>query len=165
MVGVINPNSTQTLAGQILAAKNAKSERAPGEQAPTAETSATPTPHVGSHGALTTGMIIGIVIGIVALVGVCAALCFFIGRHKSMKEALKRSDAVAMTKLVGVGGDMGQGSQKNQCMSSFPQAPSFTQPPQTPLGEYPQDFGSSLPAYGSPHMGHPEMNRSHASYQ
>jgi hypothetical protein len=118
MVGVINPNSTQTLAGQILAAKNAKSERAPGEQAPTAETSATPTPHVGSHGALTTGMIIGIVIGIVALVGVCAALCFFIGRHKSMKEALKRSDAVAMTKPVGVGGDMGQGSQKYQYMSS-----------------------------------------------
>ncbi|KNG48729.1 extracellular serine-rich protein [Stemphylium lycopersici] len=104
MVGAINPNSTQTLASQVHAAAVADFQVAPGEPIP-AEASSTlssaPTsigPPGGSGGddgdhSLSTGAIAGIVVGGVAFLAICAALFFFVGRSKTLKETIKRQDA------------------------------------------------------------------------
>ncbi|KAH9878771.1 hypothetical protein IAQ61_002045 [Plenodomus lingam] len=111
MVGVINPNSTHTLAKQIEWAENADFQVAPGEPIPAeAGTSTTfanapasssspssaeaPTDSSSSH-KLSGGVIAGIVVGVVAFIVVCAALFYFVGRSKSLKENLKRKDANA----------------------------------------------------------------------
>lgn len=101
MVGAINPNSTQTLAAQIQAAKDADFQLAVGDPVPK-EASSTilngPTAaatHAASSGGshLSGGAIAGIVVGAVAFLVCCAALFFFVGRSKSLKEVIKRQDA------------------------------------------------------------------------
>jgi hypothetical protein len=104
MVGVINPNSTQTLASQIEAAKNADFMVAPGDKIPSeasstlhvpSATAQPPTaPASDHHHTLSGGAIAGIVVGGVAFLVICAALFFFIGRTKSLKEILARKDAI-----------------------------------------------------------------------
>lgn len=126
MVGVINPNGTQTLDAQIRSAKSADYQLAPGDavpkeatstlvNAPTSSPSATPPPATntgGGHGhGLSGGAIAGIVVGAVAFLVLCAALFFFVGRSKSLKEVLDRQDATAAraSTAPGVGGpEMGQ---------------------------------------------------------
>lgn len=108
MVGVINPNDTQTLDAQIKAAETADFQVAPGEpipaeasstlvNAPTVTATATSTPAASNNSShkLSGGAIAGIVVGSVAFLIVCAALFFFIGRSKSLKEVLHRQDAAA----------------------------------------------------------------------
>jgi hypothetical protein len=110
MVGVINPNRTQTLASQVQAAAAADYQVAPGDpipaeatstlalpsstSAPTSSASSAPPPSGGggSH-TLSTGAIVGIAVGGVAFLIICAALFFFVGRSKSLKEVIKRQDA------------------------------------------------------------------------
>lgn len=101
MVGAINANSTQTLASQIQAAKDADFQLAVGDPVPKEATStilngptASPT-HAASSGGthLSGGAIAGIVVGAVAFLVCCAALFFFVGRSKSLKEVIKRQDA------------------------------------------------------------------------
>jgi len=153
MVGAINPNSTQTLEKQIEAARNAKFQVAPGEPMPNeGGASPTPDPQPAGPSKISKGVIIGIAVGIVAFIGMCAALSFFIGRSKSLKEVVRRQDEGAVMKPVGVGGGYTELGYQH---SAFPQ------PPQTPQAGYPQDFGSPLPAYASPHMG---LSGQHGSY-
>src|SRR5690242_5713631 len=101
MVGAINANSTQTLASQIQAAQKADFQIAVGDPIPNEATStilnaptSTPSPaHPPSSGAhLSGGAIAGIVVGGVAFLVICAALFFYVGRSKSLKEVLKRQD-------------------------------------------------------------------------
>lgn len=112
MVGVINPNDTFTLAKQITAAAKADFMVAPGDKIPSEASStlsvpssmATSTPTGASsssnenHGhKLGAGAIAGIVVGAVAFLVICAALFFYVGRTKSLKEVIKRQDATVKT--------------------------------------------------------------------
>lgn len=113
MVGAINPNSTQTLAYQKTQAKQAKFMVVPGDplpaegsaslSAPAGAATSTPPPSSSnqSHGVhLSGGAIAGIVVGAVAFLIICAALFFFVGRTKSLKEVLKRNDATIANKTT-----------------------------------------------------------------
>ncbi|KAF2734022.1 hypothetical protein EJ04DRAFT_564591 [Polyplosphaeria fusca] len=111
MVGAINPNSSQTLAFQKQKAKEAKFMVAPGEPLPAegsaslsapagiaTSTSAPPPVSSQPHGVhLSGGAIAGIVVGAIAFLVICAALFFFVGRTKSLKEVMKRHDATNKT--------------------------------------------------------------------
>lgn len=105
MVGVINPNATQTLDKQIIAAKEASYQLKPGDPIPAEGTgsligtaTAAPTSsssNNGSHGhSLSGGAIAGIVVGAVAFLVVCAALFFYVGRTKSLKEAISHKETM-----------------------------------------------------------------------
>jgi hypothetical protein len=109
MVGVINPNDTQTLDGQIKAAQSAGFQVAPGDPIPNEATStlgngptaapsvpSTPVSSGGSH-KLSGGVIAGIVIGAIAFLLICAALFYFVGRSKSLGEVIRRQDATVRT--------------------------------------------------------------------
>ncbi|KAF2660149.1 hypothetical protein K491DRAFT_754771 [Lophiostoma macrostomum CBS 122681] len=108
MVGVINPNTTQTLDKQKDYAKHADYMVAPGEKIPgegtstlsgptgAATASSAPSSSNRPHG-LSGGAIAGIVVGGVAFLAICAALFFFIGRTKSLKEVMNRNDATVKT--------------------------------------------------------------------
>ena len=155
MVGVINPNGTQTLDAQIRAAKQADFQVAPGEAIPkeatstlvngptSAPTSAPPPSSGGSH-KLSGGVIAGIVVGAVAFLVICAALFFYVGRSKSLKEVLKRQEATNRTSATPGGGpDMGQqfGHQATYPAQQSAYSPGFT--PGQP------DYGmNSPPMYG-----------------
>ncbi|KAH7089893.1 hypothetical protein FB567DRAFT_590684 [Paraphoma chrysanthemicola] len=160
MVGAINPNSTQTLAAQIQSAKSATLQLAPGDAIPReGGASSTPTSTSGPPSQqnptpphkLSTTIIVGIIVGIVAFIGLCAALFFFIGRSKSLKEIVRKHDEGAQMKPVGVGvvGNSGY-SELGVAMHQFPV------PPQTPQSGYQNEgaWGSPAPAYSSPVVGH-----------
>ena len=108
MIGVINPNETQTLEGQIQAAKEATLMVKPGDPIPAeassslsapssqATSSSTSTPAVSEvhHHGLSGGAIAGIVVGGVAFVLICALLFFFVGRTKTLKDVMKYRDSM-----------------------------------------------------------------------
>jgi hypothetical protein len=164
MVGVINPNSTQTLASQVHAAAAADFQVAPGEPIPAEATSTlsnaptstgTSTPNSGGNGGghtLSTGAIVGIAVGGVAFLAICAALFFFVGRSKSLKEVIKRQDATNnydpnMSQQYG-GSGYGHGGLASP---GFPSpSPGYATPPP---GHRP-DYGfSSPPQYGQHGVG------------
>jgi hypothetical protein len=104
MVGAINPNSTQTLASQIQAARDADFQLAVGDtvpkeatstilNGPTTAPSTAAAPASGGGSKLSGGAIAGIVVGAVGFLVICAALFFYVGRSKSLKEVIKRQDA------------------------------------------------------------------------
>ncbi|KNG52876.1 extracellular serine-rich protein [Stemphylium lycopersici] len=91
MVGVINPNDTQTLHGQILAAARADYQLAPGDPVPKeASSTLTSSPTASSEGdlqsadrsppALSPSAIAGITVGGVLFLSLCAGLLFFFKR-------------------------------------------------------------------------------------
>jgi len=111
MVGVINPNSTQTFAIQHEFSQNATQEFSPGETyfepelgSTRTRGSSTPTSTPGGasghdlveadhpHG-LSPGAIAGIVIASVFAVAVAAAVIYICGRQKTINEILHRQSA------------------------------------------------------------------------
>lgn len=162
MVGAINANSTHTLASQIQLAKNADFQIAVGDPIPNEATSSilnapTSTPaHSSSSGGgggahLSGGAIAGIVVGGVAFLVICAALFFYVGRSKSLKEVLKRQD-----------GNANRASTPGPDMSYMPHD---SQVPR---------YGSPAPAYGQHNVGEqypsgwqgsPQMHQGHLSMQ
>lgn len=161
MVGAINPNSTQTLASQIQAAKNADFQLAVGDPVPNEATSSilngpTSTPESSSSSGgvhLSGGAIAGIVVGGVAFLAICAALFFFVGRSKSLKEVIKRQDANANTNRTSTPGpDMGYMGHDNQI-------PRFGSPA-PPYGQH--NVGEPYP---SGWQGSPQMHQGHLSMQ
>jgi plastocyanin len=117
MIGVINPNATESLQVQRQFAKNSTFQLNPGEPFPaeaastmasltmppsstaTSTSSTSPssspssTPPASSHSGLSTGAIVGIAIGAAAVALLAAALFFYIGRTQSYKHALNRQSA------------------------------------------------------------------------
>ena len=97
MVGVINPNSSVSLANQYQAAVAAPYELAPGQPFP-AEGSGTPTSAPSSPAAnptntassshLSGGAIAGIAIGAIFVLLLAAALFYFVGRSKTYRDIL-----------------------------------------------------------------------------
>ena len=111
MVGVINPNSTQTFAMQHEFSQNATQEFSPGEtffepELGSTRTRGSPTPTSTSgaaggsnlveadhpHG-LNPGVIAGIVIAAVFSVVIAAAVIYICGRQKTINEILHRQSA------------------------------------------------------------------------
>lgn len=111
MIGVINPNSTETFAQQFNYTQNATLEFSPLEYfpkesafsrtttatgasstptAPPASTSTTPAA-TSSHTSLGAGPIAGIAIGGFAVAVLAAALIYMCGRHKTVNEILRQS--------------------------------------------------------------------------
>lgn len=115
MVGVINPNDTETFAIQQAYAKNSTLMLSPGEYFPkeTAQStsttasatssstssaistptssSSTPTPAPSSKPALSGGAIAGVAIGGLAVLLIGAALLYLCGRQKTMGEIIRHS--------------------------------------------------------------------------
>lgn len=170
MVGVINPNATQTLSAQKLAAKNADWKLVPGDpipeegrsslsipsSTPTVTATVTPSPAVHHSGGLSGGAIAGIVVGSVAFLISCAALFFYVGRSKSLREIIKRQDAtVARTSA---NPEMGH--------SQFaPDSSGFHTSYGSPDLGHANRYSNQLPAYGQHNAtdGHPFMNPHHMS--
>ena len=97
MVGVINPNDTQTLHAQVVAAAKADFQLAPGELVPQEASSTLPNaPAASSHGAstlpsqhpsgLSTAAILGIVFGVIGLIALVAGILFLLGRRARAKR-------------------------------------------------------------------------------
>lgn len=153
MIGVINPNETQTFAAQEQAAKDSTFMVKPGDPIPkegsaslsatgaaataTATNSSAPTSHGGVH--LGGGAIAGIVIGAVAFLVLAAALFFYVGRTKSLKEMMHRRDATITRTEPSEAGWNG---------SQHPGTPGFS--PQPPFSPAHSEFGpqGQLPPYG-----------------
>ncbi|KAF2471382.1 uncharacterized protein BDR25DRAFT_334001 [Lindgomyces ingoldianus] len=145
MVGVINPNATQTLDDQIESAKEAKFMVAPGQPLPgeassslsvpsstsTSSPTSTPVPtHSSHHSNLSGGAIAGIAVGAAAFLVICAALFFYIGRTKSLKEVLDRRDAtVTKTTPMTAGTEFGTPGTPGYPSQLSPQAEYSTHPP------------------------------------
>jgi hypothetical protein len=105
MIGVINPNSTQTLEAQSKAAGESSFQLKPGDPIPKEASHSMPNSPTGlvappssdsnHHGGISGGAIAGIVVGAVAFLVMCAALFFYVGRAKSLKEMVKHKDKEA----------------------------------------------------------------------
>ena len=146
MVGVINPNDTQTLDKQIESARDATFQVKPGDPIPAEASSslvgpATPTQSTSSsnssHGhTLSGGAIAGIVVGGIAFLVMCAALFFYVGRTKSLKEVIKHKEATTSP-------------NPNNGGFGGPQSPGY---PPTPQPFSPNmghaEMGGQLPTYG-----------------
>ncbi|KAJ4398465.1 hypothetical protein N0V91_010170 [Didymella pomorum] len=162
MVGAINPNSTQTLASQIQAAKNADFQLAVGDPVPNEATSTilngptgSSTPSSSGGGThLSGGVIAGIVVGAVAFLVICAALFFYVGRSKSLKEVIKRQDANT--------GNPNRASTPGPDMGYMPHDQNVPRygSPAPPYGQH--NVGEQYP---SGWQGSPQMHQGHLSMQ
>jgi len=102
MIGVINPNSTQTFDAQLGFAKQAERQLVPGEPFPTESALPKPTSsgssssddhssHKSGGGGLSTGAIAGIAIGGAAVLILAAALLYLCGRRGGFDKAYRKS--------------------------------------------------------------------------
>lgn len=154
MVGVINPNGTQSLAAQKNYAEDADWKLIPGDPIPEegqstlSIPSSTPIPtatlppvvYDSDGSSLSGGAIAGIVVGAVAFLVICAALFFYVGRSKSLKEMLKRQDANAAH---------APGNSEMGHSQYGPNAPGLQQAPYgSPNYGQTDYYGNQLPAYG-----------------
>lgn len=89
MIGVINPNSTETLDLQEQYAINATQQIAPGEPFPSETLPAATNDH--DHHGLSAGAIAGIAIGGAAVLVLAGALVFLCGRRGGLDKAYRRS--------------------------------------------------------------------------
>jgi hypothetical protein len=108
MVGVINPTNGTSIDKQIQSAMGAKLMLTPGQSWPaegtqpgsantTSSASApnatnTNTPGITHNHKLSAGAIAGISIAAAAVVLLCAALCYFVGRSNSYKDIIKHQN-------------------------------------------------------------------------
>ncbi|KAK1781911.1 hypothetical protein QBC45DRAFT_404230 [Copromyces sp. CBS 386.78] len=102
MIGVINPNSTQTFDVQKAEVQKATFDLKPGEGWPVEEgkpstststpsSTSAPSTESGGKSGLSAGAIAGIAVGAAAVVAIVAALIFFCGRRGGFKKAYRKS--------------------------------------------------------------------------
>jgi hypothetical protein len=153
MIGVINPNDTQLFDVQEKAARDSTFMVKPGEPIPKegsatlsatglGSTSTASSDSGSSHGVhLSGGAIAGIVIGAVAFLALAAALFFYVGRTKSLKEMMHRKDDAAARPDDGV---------SNWNGSQHPGSPGFPPVPFSPAPSNTEFYGQQgqLPPYG-----------------
>ena len=113
MIGVINPNNTQTLDVQLAFTKNTTTQMVPGDPLPSetaAGTSgATPTSgassgsdsHSHSSPTLSAGAIAGIAIGGAVVILIAATLLYLCGRRGGLDRAYNRQSRHAMSPPMG----------------------------------------------------------------
>lgn len=101
MIGVINPNATESYDVQLEYAENATYQMTPGEAFPsetasssgsTSTSSSVSSSSSGSHGGLSAGAIAGIAIGGVAVIVLAAALVYLCGRRGGLDKAYNRQN-------------------------------------------------------------------------
>ncbi|KAL5117107.1 hypothetical protein ACEQ8H_004932 [Pleosporales sp. CAS-2024a] len=101
MVGAINPNASTPIETQQQKAKNSTYMLSPGEPFPLesplpsnlpSSTAIPMAPTPEKHSALSSGAIAGIVVGAVAVLALAAALFFFVGRSKKLKDEVDRKE-------------------------------------------------------------------------
>jgi hypothetical protein len=93
---------------------------------------------------LSGGAIAGIVVGAVAFLVICAALFFFVGRTKSLKEVLKRNDATVANKTT-------PNTPGTEFGTPGPQSPGFS--PFSPTQNH-AEYGN-VPPYGQHQVSDP----------
>ncbi|KAF2200257.1 hypothetical protein GQ43DRAFT_418430 [Delitschia confertaspora ATCC 74209] len=184
MVGVINPNASMTLETQIAFAKNSTLELAPGDEIPPEATGSltqatngpTATPSAGANSAstekhdhkstsLSGGAIAGIVVGCVAFLAICAALFFFVGRTKSLKEAINRNVATVTKITPGAPGTPAPFSDYGSPMAS-PMLHGYSPVPSPGMHHQSGDFSNmntQLPPYQQHGVGEPQFKQWGAS--
>ncbi|KAK8195212.1 uncharacterized protein BKA78DRAFT_351114 [Phyllosticta capitalensis] len=96
MVGVINPASNQSLNYQHEKAVTAEYQLAPGQSWPaegakSSSTSSTSSSSSSHHSHLSGGSIAGIVVGVIAFVGVACALVFYVARTRTYDKVFRQS--------------------------------------------------------------------------
>ena len=134
MVGVINPNSSVSLANQYQAAVAAPYELAPGQPFP-AEGSGSPTSAPSSPAASATnsaassssshlsgGAIAGIVVGVIFVLLLAAALFYFVGRSKTYRDILGGKGSSAPGGQGSQMGDLGPWSPAGPMSPALPDA-------------------------------------------
>ncbi|KAK4147686.1 uncharacterized protein C8A04DRAFT_33825 [Dichotomopilus funicola] len=158
MVGVINPNSTQTLEKQLEFANEATYQLMPGEPFPSETPVPTPTPGAGppddnhnSNGSgggsgLSAGAIAGIAIGGAAVLILGAVVVYLCGRRGGFDKAYRRSAlpggggnggaaaVAAAGATAGAAGANGDNRSPNMVEANYPKSPGQT----------------TLSSYGSP---------------
>jgi hypothetical protein len=144
MIGVINPNSTHTLAKQIEYAKNTTFQLAPGEPwpsetprptagptdsipGPSSSPDAAPADSGSSSNNLSAGAIAGIAIGGAAVLILAGALLYLCGRRGGFDKAYRKSVALG-------GGGGGASTQSPMVEARYPDGPAGS--PGYPPSEY-----------------------------
>lgn len=133
MVGVINPNATQTYDIQLDYAKNASYQMTPGEAFPS-ETASSSSPSssanaasgttsgssANNHHVLSTGAIAGIAIGGAAVLILAAALLYLCGRRGGLDKAYgRRSQATVLQGPMGPMPDAKYGGPRSPGQETF----------------------------------------------
>jgi hypothetical protein len=105
MIGVVNPNSTETLDIQLQYALNATYQLEPGQPFPSETLAPTSTPGASNsqddgHNHLSAGAIAGIAIGGAAVLVLAGALVFLCGRRGGLNMGYRRSTATMQPPMV-----------------------------------------------------------------
>ncbi|OMP85334.1 hypothetical protein BK809_0004004 [Diplodia seriata] len=168
MVGVVNPNKSTSLEVQKQKAKDSAFALSPGEKFPdegasssvlsgaasaTATSKTTATAAAGEHSSsLSGGAIAGIVIGAIAVIGIMAALFFFVGRNKSLKENVGRQSGPMSPHAAA-----GSPSMFQSPVGMYPQStPHFQRTNMGSMNGGPPSYSPAGDEYGTGHGGgHP----------
>lgn len=181
MIGVINPNATETLDVQLEFTKNSTTQMTPGEAMPseTAASTSTATAAAGSTSAgsksggshLSAGAIAGIAIGAVVVFLLAATLIYLCGRRGGLYKAYDRqkrhTGPPPMVEARYTGGGGGGGNPpKSPGQETFSTTAYSSTPSNDPYQQASQQTGHGVPGYsvgsGSPP---PVSVHSRSSYQ
>lgn len=166
MVFAVNPSTDQTFDVFQAKAKQADYEMSPGQVAPKESTSTTKT-STTSHKGMSTGTIVGIVIGAIAAVGIVGLLFFLIGRSRRKSASEKAAAAAAAAPLAQPGVDAGPvlGAYGDHPPPGYygqgPQAGwdgKGLAPPAPPLSPSPSHYNPHASMYGSPSPTNPHAS-------
>ncbi|KAK4240021.1 hypothetical protein C8A03DRAFT_13636 [Achaetomium macrosporum] len=166
MIGVINPNATQTYEAQLEYAKNATYQLAPGQPFPTETPVPRPTPapkqtpsqeYPGEphHQGLSAGAIAGIAIGIAAVLILGAALIYLFGRRGGFEKASRKTFHRVESAAGATGGSSSPAMVEAQYASTGSADPTSpchdnAAPLRSPYyagGQSPYGFGTSPPPH------------------
>lgn len=159
MVFAVNPSADQTFDTFKANAMRADYEMSPGQTAPSESTN-TPTTNTSVSKGISTGAIVGIVIGAIAAVALVGLLFFLIGRSRR-KSASEKAAAAAATPFAQPAGDPRPvpGAYGDHPPEYYGQVQPWDgkglAPPAPPLSPVHSQYNSHASMYGSPPPTHP----------